>query len=270
MYPAFVHWPLMIRARRGAALLLYGVEAWLSPRVAVVSYPKSGRTWLRMMLRELGVDGVRFTHAGSSETSFLTARAFAWGIARWKGRRILLMIRDPRDTAVSLYFQATRRSRIYRGELPAFLRDPRFGLERVILFNLRWLRARCDFSAFCLLSYEELHAEPNAALGKAAAFLTGADPGAAELDRAVEASRFERMHALESSGAGAKQWGVRLAPGDVADRDSFKTRRGVAGGWRDYFSPADEAFAAALLEQHAYFARVAEAAETPLERQPVL
>jgi hypothetical protein len=263
MYPSFIHWPLMLPLRRAAAVLHYRFETWFSPSTAVISYPKSGRTWLRMMLREAGVEGVRFTHSGASETSFLTARSFAAGIARWSGKRILLMIRDPRDTAVSLYFQATRRSRIYRGDLSEFLRDPRFGLERTILFNLGWLRARDRFSAFSLLTYEGLHADPHAALDQAVAFLTGRKPDASEVDRAVRSTSFAEMRALETSGAGARQWGVRLAPGDASDEESFKTRRGIVGGWRDYFTPADEAYAAGLLERHAYFSTVADIAETP-------
>ena len=29
--------------------------------------------------------------------------------------------------------------------------------------------------------------------------------------------------------------GIRLRPGDRANPDSFKVRRGKVGGWRDYF-----------------------------------
>jgi hypothetical protein len=49
------------------------------------------------------------------------------------------LIRDPQDTVVSFYFQATRRSRVYSGAFRNFLQDPRFGIERIIRFNLLWL-----------------------------------------------------------------------------------------------------------------------------------
>lgn len=205
------------------------------------------------MLEQAGIGGVRFSHAGSTEEAGISARTFSAGIRFWSRKRILLLIRDPRDTVVSFYFQATRRSRVYAGEFARFLRDPRFGIERIMQFNLLWLRERARFAAFSVLAYEDLHADPGAALRKASAFLSGRELPDSEMRRAVRLSSFDEMRRLELSGAGAARWGVRLAPGDCADPESFKTRRGVVGGWRDYFTPEDEAYASNLLDSYDYF-----------------
>ena len=259
--------PWMLRVRRATAFLHYqlGVEAWLNSRAAVISHPKSGRTWLRVMLDQIGIGDVRFSHAGSTEEASLTADRLAGGLGWWSRKRILLLIRDPRDTVVSFYFQATRRSHVYSGAFKDFLRDPRFGIERVIQFNLIWLRQRHRFATFVLLSYEDLHADPCAALRKAAEFLTGRELRTPDIQRAVRACSFDAMHGLEMSGAGAAKWGVRLTPGDAADPESFKTRRGVVGGWRDYFTDGDEAYASSLFDRYDYFAKV-EAARHGVER----
>ena len=253
--------PVLLSLRRATAYLHYrlGAETWLNPRAAVISHPKSGRTWLRIMLDQLGIGGVRFSHAGSTEEASITARRLSHGIRSWSRKRVLLLIRDPRDTAVSFYFQATRRSRVYSGGFGDFLRDPRFGIERVMQFNLLWLRERRRFADFLVLSYEDLHVDPCAALRKAAAFLTGRDFPQADTQRAVRLCAFEAMHNLERSGAGGARWGVRLRPGDPGDPESFKTRRGVVGGWRDYFTRGDEAYASGLLHRYDYFAQVAAA-----------
>jgi len=250
--------PLVLGVRRATASLYYqlGIETWLSSRATVISHPKSGRTWLRVELNRAGVPDAHFSHAGSTEEASLTARRLSDGLRWWSNKRILLLIRDPRDTAVSFYFQATRRSRVYSGAFKDFLRDPRFGIERVMQFNLLWLRQRRRFATFIVLSYEDLHADPCAALRKAAEFLTGRDLPKPDIQRAVELCSFEAMHGLETSGAGAVEWGVRLKPGDAADPESFKTRRGVVGGWRDYFSGRDEAYASGLFDRYDYFSEV--------------
>ena len=60
-------------------------------------------------------------------------------------------------------------------------------------------------------------------------------PGIAE---AVESGQFERMHAAEH-GANI---GYRLRPGDKSDPESFKTRRGIVGGYTDYLGDTEIEF----------------------------
>ncbi|HEV2816174.1 MAG TPA: sulfotransferase domain-containing protein [Allosphingosinicella sp.] len=215
--------------------------------VVVVSWPKSGRTWLRYMLDQLGIH-LEYTHQRESEPL----------PAGWERKRIILLHRDPRDTTVSHWFAVTRRGGGYRGSLSDFLRDPERGLERAMRFNLSWKdrlgrRGAADGLA---LSYEALHADTAGELGRAVAFLGGPVVAEEALRRAVAAGRFEAMHALEASGRGARLYGDVLAPGDPADPDSFKTREGRVGGWRAHFSAADAAFAEALLERHDYVRRM--------------
>ena len=249
------------RARQAASLLQYRLrlETWSAAPAAVISHPKSGRTWLRLMLHEAGVTGIPFSHAGSSEEAAVTAAALFDGVAHWQDRRILFLLRDPRDTIASFYFQATRRTCVYAGTFADFLRDPRFGIERAVRFNLLWLAAQRRFPDFTLLSYEAMHADPHGALRHAARFLAGRQLPEPVADEAVRRNRFDRLHACERSGDGRRLWGARLAPGNVRDPESFKTRRGIVGGWRDYFTPADTDYADAVLAAHDYVPRLAAA-----------
>lgn len=229
-----------------AALLAQARRVALRDSGAVVlSWPKSGRTWLRFMLDQLGLH-LEYTHQ----------RETAPPPANWERKRILLLHRDPRDATVSHWFAVTRRGGGYRGTLSDFLRDPEAGLERAMRFNLAWKERLDRAGNGFILSYEGLHADTAGELARAVAFVR--DDAAPEnaLRRAVAAGRFENMHALESSGLGARLYGDVLAPGDPADPDSFKTREGRVGGWRRHFSPADTAFADSLLARYDYFRRM--------------
>lgn len=228
------------------------------PGAVVISFPKSGRTQLRVMLHAAGLE-VPFSHAGSSEVRGRRAAELKAGLEYWRRHRILFMIRDPRDTAVSAYFQALHRSKVYEGDLAAFLRDPRFGLEKILLFHLMWLEARERFGDFALLRYEALQADPAGAFRSAAHFLARRAPDPGGVERAVEAGRFEAMRRLEESGEGAGLFGASLAPARPGQPESYKTRRGVVGGWRDYFRDDDAAFAEALFEEHDYWWRLSAA-----------
>lgn len=225
------------------------------PGAVVISFPKSGRTQLRVMLHAAGL-AVPFSHAGSSEVRGRRAAELNTGLEYWRRHRILFMIRDPRDTAVSAYFQARHRSKVYEGDLPAFLRDPRYGLEKILLFHLMWLEARERFRDFALLRYEALQADPAAAFRSAAHFLAGRVPDSGGVERAVEAGRFEAMRRLEEGGEGAELFGASLTPGSLGAPESYKTRRGIVGGWRDYFGEEDVAFAEGLFREHDYWRRL--------------
>jgi hypothetical protein len=225
------------------------------PGAVVISFPKSGRTQLKVMLRSAGLEA-RFSHAGSSEARGLEASELEGGLRYWRRHRILFLIRDPLDTAVSAWFQARERAQVYRGDLASFLRDPRHGLEKILRFHLMWLEKRDSFRDFAVLRYEALQSDPAGTFEAAARFLEGAVLEEDCVRRAVEAGRFDSMRRLEESGEGEALFGQALAPGKRGEPDSYKTRRGVIGGWKDYFSADDVAFAEASFRRHDYWARL--------------
>jgi hypothetical protein len=61
---------------------------------------------------------------------------------------------------------------------------------------------------------------------------------------ALDFSQFENMKKMEAAGAFDSKI---LRPGDVRDPESFKVRRGKVGGYREYLSVEDQAYAAAAL-----------------------
>lgn len=244
------------RAHRGRRLALLHASlarffhearriALLDRDTVFVSHPKSGRTWLRYMLDHLGIH-LTYTHQHPALPL----------PGEWKGKKIIFLHRDPRDTAVSHWFALTkRRPGGYTAPLPELLRDPELGLAAVIRFNLFW-GERIGRDGGLVLSYEALHADTLSELRKAVAFVRGTAGPDSALREAVAAGRFDKMRAVETSGRGARLYGDVLEPGDPTDPDSYKTREGEVGGWRKHFTRADAAFADELLEGCDYFRRM--------------
>lgn len=246
-------------AALGRFLLAVGLRRPRAKAVGtVVSFPKSGRTWLRVMLDKMGLP-MHYTHAGSEYTRSLHFRELRVDGVGLKGAAMLFLHRDPRDTVVSGYFQKTLR--IGSGcELPMseFIRDPHLGLEKVILFNLAWLEHAARTPGFHTIGYEELRADPVGGLSLVAACLRpGAPVDRGAIERIVEESSFQRMREQEKSGQLAKQYGSILTPAAAENPDSFKVRRGKIGGYVDYFTPEDIRWCDEVLARHDYFRRVA-------------
>lgn len=210
-------------------------------RFHLVSYPKSGRSWVRFILVQLGLgnevrfqhDGFEFNNGDCPPHDFdLEAR-----IARYAQlERIVYLEREPRDVIVSLYHQVTGRFRDffgYQGDLSAFIRDPYFGAENLRRFRANWdqLVERLDLHR---ISYEACHQDMHAVMRGVLDYY-GFDVDDARLTEAVDAGRFENMREVERSGRFAEPW---LRPRNEAP----KVRRGRVGGYRDVLSPADIAY----------------------------
>jgi hypothetical protein len=225
----------------------------VSTQLQIVSFPKSGRTWLRVMLDDVGAKA-DFTHDGSDHQLRHSLTALQADKSRYKGASVLLLVRDPRDTAVSGYFQVTRRLKLSDASISDILRDERHGIKKICHFNLQWFAAARQVKPFAILSYEQMHKAPAAALCAVAA-LAGVtvDERIAELVASNRA--FARLRAAEASGELAHRYGPYLLPGDRNDAESFKVRRGVIGGYTDYLSEADLAYCESVLDETEYWSR---------------
>lgn len=266
--------------RRALTLLLYPlprgrarrIYRWLRGRrdagrlrraeVVVVSFGKSGRTWLRVMLSEVyrqrhGLPAE--TQLGLSDTQsidaavpsvFFTHDSFLCDYAGtgdpavlYAGKKVVLLVRDPRDVAVSNFFQWSHRkdplTKAYskRGdqEVPLFdfVLDKEGSIMSCIRFLNRWAKALPAMPEVLVVRYEDLREAPGQWLGRTLAFM-GTNAGEAELEAAVAFADFEKMKAREAGAGSAAPSGLR--PGEADNPASFKTRRGKIGGYRDYFT----------------------------------
>jgi hypothetical protein len=225
----------------------------------LVSYPKCGRTWLRVLLSRalelhygapevdylggafLGgnvpdAPRVRVTH--DDDPHWKTPRGLDRRKRRYRGKRVVLLVRDPRDVVVSMYFERTRRERAYSGTLSEFLHEQRGSLDTVLAYYNVWARSRALPREFLVVRYEDLRRDTGRELERLLAFLGVRDVSAATVGEAVRFASFESMREMES--AGSLESG-RLRPRDPNDPESFKTRRGKVGGFVDYLTPDEVA-----------------------------
>ncbi len=219
--------------------------------VFLVSYPKSGNTWLRFMIGNLAFPETEVTFANVeslvpsiyvnhdrrlSQLPRPRILKSHEGFVPWYGR-VIYAVRDPRDICVSYYHYLIK----YR-ELPE-----RYPMERFVPRFIRgeidwqygpwgdhvmsWLAMRKDNSNFIMLRYEDLLDNPRAELARVASFLR--IPATRQrLDKAIRLSSASRMRELER--LQSHLW--------VSTRKSRQdmpfVRSARAGDWRDALEPS--------------------------------
>jgi hypothetical protein len=242
----------------------------------LMSWGKSGRTWLRLMIsrfyqlaygipegRMLEFDNLHrvnpaiprlfFTHS-----NYLRDYTGDWTTKRaFYDKQVIMLVRDPRDVAVSQYFQWKFRMRPVKkllNDYPPhgaevkifdFVMGEGAGLPAILDFFEIWERELPKVRASIIVRYEDMRADPAGALGRVLAFL--GTPGTPEqIESAVAYAAYDNMKQLEQKDV---FWlsGIRLRPGDRANPDSYKVRRAKVGGWRDYFDDRESAAIDAML-----------------------
>jgi len=232
--------------------------------IVIVSYPKSGRTWLRVMLSRyfqlrygipegsvLGFDNfhamdrrvpkIFFTHdnylrdytgEGEARTSF-------------RDKRMVLLVRSPQDVVSSSYFQWKFRTQAHKKELNQmpphgadismfeFAMWGSSGLPNIVSFLNEWSRAISGIREILVVRYEDLRSEPEREFGRILEFIDGSAEQSL-VEEAVEFVSVARSRSREAQTSLSTGRG-KLKPADRSNPDSYKVRRAKVGGYRDDF-----------------------------------
>ena len=222
----------MTRMRSAAKALFGRVSGYASPRAAgrgltvrdddvfLVSYPRSGNTWMRFLIYNL-------LHAREEPASFTNIDCVIPGIYRHTDRalrrlpgprilksherfdprykKVIYIARDPRDVLISYYHYHLKLDRIgenyslneYTSQFVAGELDS-FGSWGENAGS--WLEARQGSEGFLHLRYEDLLKHPEHELYKVASLLQANVPDE-QLVRAVSLSSAKRMRVLEKEGS---------------------------------------------------------------------
>jgi hypothetical protein len=114
------------------------------------------------------------------------------------------------------------------GSIAKFIRDPRYGLEKIIVFNLAWITSYVEMADqnHRAISYEQLRAQPVESMSAIYAFMPGREHSSPRLiENVIASTSFSTMHAQERSGELGAQYGSTLTPGDPCDPESMKVRK---------------------------------------------
>ncbi len=239
--------------------------------VYIISYPKTGRTWLRVLIGRAiagwaglpeslllntprltaaaGLPVTRFTHDDASLNAAQHFSTLEARKGRFRRQKVIYLARDPRDTMVSCYFQATRRIHQFDGPIADFIRDDRLGIRKYVRFTRIWYDNRDVPRAFLPLHYEDVHADAAAATRAVLGFIGVPDIAPEIVTQAVEYASFSSMRRLESDGQFRES---RMKPGDASDPESYKVRKGIIGGYTEYLSADDLAFIESVAAEMGY------------------
>lgn len=245
----------------------------------LMSWGKSGRTWFRVMLSRfyqvkhglsqrqlLGFDNLHRQNPAIprvlfSHNNYMRDYLQDWDtLNHFRGKRIVLLVRDPRDVAVSQFFQWQHRMRPHKkllNEYPAhnrdlsvfdFVMDPKAGVPRIIDFFNGWAQGLRDMGEnILLIRYEDMREDPRAVMKRVFDFV-GTPGTGEEIAQAVEFASYDNMKKLEETRF-FRASGARVKPGDRKNPDSYKVRRAKVGGYRDYFDDAQTAAIDAMVNE---------------------
>jgi hypothetical protein len=233
-------------AKRAFGLDLAGRHYTVYPDdTFLVSYPKSGNTWVRFLLANLihpnedvgfaninrllpapGVITKRFLKTVPRPRILKSHEPFD---ARF--RKVIYLVRDPRDVAVSEYhFDLKKRYIAADMTLERFM-EPFLGGQTSSYGSwwehvASWVGPRYGNPAFLLARYEDLLTDPIGETAKIAEFL-GIQADEARLKAAVERSSADKMRKLEKQDAD-KWTGTKNTVKDIPF-----VRAAKSGGWKE-------------------------------------
>lgn len=246
----------------GLRKCIFNMFSVLVSDVYVVSYMRCGQTWLRMMLIKVlclkygfktdsletqfmtifrSAPNVFFTHSGSTIKCFHDKQISKF-INLYKGKKIILLVRDPKDTIVSSYHDFTkRRCKIleedpYQGSVSDFIRDKGLGIEKPIRFMNIWaeeMEKRKD--DFLLIRYEDLKKNTAKELRKVFDFLK-VDVSDEIISKAVKFGSFDNMRKMELERVYQDN---RMLPVDIKDVNSYRARKGKVGSYKEELCKKD-------------------------------
>ena len=216
----------------------------------IVSYPKSGNTWTRFLVASLIHNEEPMTFLKADRvipTIDSQSRKFFKSMPRPRVikshfpfdqtyRRVVYIVRDPKDVAVSQYHYQIKRN-VLDENFPIDQWIPEFVAGNACPYGSwgenvgSWLAARHDHPDFLLLRYEDMIRNTDTELTKIARFLA-IEPTPQRIQWAIEQSTADRMRKLEK--AEADQW---KSTKDTR-KDKFFVRSAKAGEGKATLSPA--------------------------------
>ena len=190
----------------------------------IIGHPKSGNTWLKVMLSRLYQ-----TRYNLPESKLINTDQFTKRQSRAKQELINHFVEHPIDRRTVQMWEFVRHSDI--------------GLPSLIEYQNTWARNVRELEHGMLTRYEDLRAQPVQTL-LAITQLMGEKFSEEEIRAAVEWGSFDNLQKLETSGT-FSQGGMKLV--DASDPSTFKVRRGKVEGYREDFTPQQVAELEALV-----------------------
>jgi hypothetical protein len=221
--------------------LLYNIKVRkkksISPNL-IISFPKSGRTWLRTLIGKYYE--LNFNIDFTTETHLIKPDKYSIGFSHFipevnRHKKIVILVRDPKDTIVSYYHQISKREDLFKGDISKFIRSKRFGIRKINKFLNTLFRIHQNNNNNLIISYEMLHEDTEGTLKKVL-IMFGVPINDKNIKKAVNFCKFENMQKMEKAD---KFINDRLKTKNKKDINNFKTRKGKVGSYKEELSESD-------------------------------
>ncbi|WP_022728622.1 sulfotransferase domain-containing protein [Fodinicurvata sediminis] len=232
----------------------------------IISFPKCGRTWLRLMLGHYlahhnGIESQDYLMTGEllrqpgvpqlvayhdDKPYKRTPEELERSKTNYRKDRVLFLCRDPRDVLVSQYYSLRYRasSHGYDGPLQDYVYEARGSLATIVAYYNIWADQQHNPRDFLLLRYEDMIAEPATALTRALGFFGVREVRPDLVAQAVDYASFDNMRQLEEADAFGRK---TLRPTEKGDLRTYKTRKGVVGDHLEALAPRELAHVNAVV-----------------------
>lgn len=219
----------------------------------LVSFPKTGRTWLNYMLKQMvkqsnhplkNNENFIFNEHDSSEiiiengTRNNPLDVFKFTSRdRYRRGKVLFLVRDPRDVVVSHFHQVTKRAKnpFVFNSISDFVKDDILGFKRIIQYYNLWFFQKDIPKDFLLIKYEDLLNQGVDTLSEINKFFN-IDITKDKIEKIYSKSSADKMRKKEKENKleGFTDFGK--------DRDKLKVRNAKSGGFINELSEDDILF----------------------------
>lgn len=226
--------------------------------VLLISFPKCGRTWLRLLIgralqiyynlpEDVGILelGMQLSHLApeipnilvfhEDNPHFKLPSELETDKSRYVNKKIIFLVRDPRDVIVSNFFHQKSREIFFEGDMKDFLQNRRGSLETLLEYYKIWAKQMDEFNDFLLVKYENLHKQPMQEIGTVLSFIGIRNVPMHVVELAVQFCAFDNMRKMEQR---RKFDSDKLTPAKDDDISSYKTRKGEIGGYKEILTDA--------------------------------
>ena len=221
-----------------------------------LSFPKSGRTWIRYFIAKYielefqkeftleieeinNIPRIIFSHNYFDTKQDIEEEPEIILQNLLKQKEIFIVVRDPRDVAVSYYHQkVNREERLKKMDINEFVFSPIYGIERQAKFVLKLLDLSKEHARSKLVVYENLLRQPETYFYRII-YEIFKEVNNTNFYRALNESTFEKMKEYELtiskqgvgdfSRIGKKNWN--------GDNNSLKVRRGKLNSYLSELTP---------------------------------
>jgi hypothetical protein len=228
-----------------------------------VSYPKCGRTWLHLLLAKYfslkyneklekslnhmsrsnkKIPRMVLTHDGKYLTKINRSKKI------FVNKKVIFIVRDPRDVVVSHFHHNYTRDRIYKKTLSQFIRDPIFGIKKVVEYMNWWYEKRNVPFDFLLVRYEDFHKNTTGQVKQLLTFMGEKNIDGEFVEKAIDYCSIENLKELEKLGEiNFKGFNYKKKH---TDKNSLKARKGQVKGYIKDLSGSDLNFVNSCMKIH--------------------